>query len=165
MYRELKINAMKLQAMLQSRATGRYDYDENEFDKLREEIIRQKELSRYIPDFLFSCRTLDQFWDYIKPKFGSYAERRSFLQNEFNPLLSYLEEKYLFGDFEAREQSYEYDIALSFAGENRDIIDIIAKTLRENDVSVFLIISKNINYGVKGYHNIFKRLMVKTHTL
>jgi hypothetical protein len=137
MYRKLKINVMRLQAMLQSRATGRYDYDENEFEELREEIIRQKELSHYIPDFLFSCRTLDQFWDFIQPKFARYVERRSFLQNEFNPLLSYLENKYLFEDSEAREQSYEYDIALSFAGENRDIVDKIAKILRENGVSVF----------------------------
>jgi TIR domain len=137
MYKELKIKVMKLQAMLQSRATGRFDYDENEFEEIREEIIRQKELRRYIPDFLFSCRTLDQFWDYIQPKFAHYAERRSFLQSEFNPLLSYLEEKYLFEDSEVQEQSYEYDIALSFAGENRDIVDEIAKILRINGVSVF----------------------------
>lgn len=137
MYRELKINVMKLQAMLQSRATGRYDHDENEFEKIREEIIRQKELSRFVPDFLFNCRTLDQFWNYIKPKFAHYDERRSFLQKEFNPLLNYLEEKYLNEDSETQEQSYEYDIALSFAGENRDIVDNIAKTLRENGVSVF----------------------------
>jgi hypothetical protein len=137
MYKELKIKVMRLQAMLQSRATGRYEHDENEFEEIREEIIRQKELSRYIPDFLFSCRTLDQFWYYIKPKFAHYDERRRFLQNEFNPLLSYLEDKYLFEDSEAQGQSYEYDIALSFAGENRDIVDNIAKTLRESGVSVF----------------------------
>lgn len=137
MYRELKINVERLQDILKSRATYRDDCDENEFKKLREEIIRQKELIHYIPDFLFSCRTLDQFWDYIKPKFGSYAERRSFLQNEFNPLLSYLEGKYLFENSEAREQSYEYDIALSFAGENREVVEKIATILRENGVSIF----------------------------
>jgi hypothetical protein len=32
-----------------------------------------------------------EFWSFIKPKFGTYAERREYLRNEFDPLLTMLE--------------------------------------------------------------------------
>lgn len=135
MYRELKIDVMKLQAMLASRATAGSDYDEEEFQELREKIILQTDLQDYIPDFLFTCRTLDQFWNYVKkPKFSSYDERRGFLQNEFNPLLSNLEEKQL---AKAHEKVFEYDVALSFAGEERSYVEKVAEFLKSNDVKVF----------------------------
>lgn len=134
MYRELKRNVLKLQNILVARATGRTDPDKNEYQELREKIILQKEFDEYIPDFIFSCRTLDQFWYFIRPKFSHYDERRKFLQDKFDPLLSYIEEKQ---HSRAQEQSFEYDVALSFAGEERTYVEKVAKYLKDSGVKVF----------------------------
>ena len=134
MYRGLKIDVLRLHDILVARATGRTDYNENEFQELREKIISQNEFYDYIPDFLFNCRTLDQFWYYIKPKFSHYDERRKFLQDELNPLLSSLEEKQF---SKAQEKPFEYDMALSFAGEERAYVEKVAEYLKEKDIKVF----------------------------
>lgn len=44
-----------------------------------------------IPHFLRTCRNLFQFWEFIKHKFDTYAERREYLWREFDPLLAALE--------------------------------------------------------------------------
>jgi len=45
-----------------------------------------------LPQFVVECRTLGAFWGYIKKKFDSYAERREFIGDEFEPLLFFLEQ-------------------------------------------------------------------------
>jgi len=135
MCRKLKIDVMRLHAILVARATHDEDYDEKEFQELRDKIISQNDLHDYIPDFLFSCWTLDQFWNYVKkPQFSTYAERREFLQNEFNPLLSILEKKQF---AKAQEKVFEYDLALSFAGEERPYVEKVVEFLKAYDVKVF----------------------------
>jgi hypothetical protein len=42
-----------------------------------------------------SCRTIGEFWAFIKPKFSSYDERRKYLREAFDPLLTMLEEDLL----------------------------------------------------------------------
>ena len=49
-----------------------------------------------LPSFMRTCRSLDEFWGFIKPKFEHYAERRSFLRDEFDPVLTFLEESNFF---------------------------------------------------------------------
>ena len=44
-----------------------------------------------MPSFVKSNRTLDQFWEFIKIKFPTYAERRNYIWGEFNHLLDHLE--------------------------------------------------------------------------
>jgi hypothetical protein len=67
---------------------------ENEIYKyVREEILKKKSLEKYLPKWVKSNRNIDQFWLFIKGKYGKYAERRAFLWNEFTPLLNYLELK------------------------------------------------------------------------
>lgn len=48
-------------------------------------------LTHNIPKFIKTCRSLDQFWQFIKYEFPSYAERRNYIWNEFHPLLDILE--------------------------------------------------------------------------
>lgn len=135
MFREFKIDVMKLQAMLESRATHGTDYDESEYQLLRKKITSHENLKQYAPDFLFVCRTLDQFWNHVKrPKFSHYDERRQFLSESFHPLLTYLEQEEISHE---NELIFEYDVALSFAGEDRDIVKQIAKDLKEHSISVF----------------------------
>lgn len=44
-----------------------------------------------IPQFVRTCRNLAQFWQFIKYKHQTYAERRNYLWNEFRPILDALE--------------------------------------------------------------------------
>jgi predicted Ser/Thr protein kinase len=45
-----------------------------------------------VPEFLRECRTLAEFWEYIKAKCGTYAERRRFIATALNRVLDGLEE-------------------------------------------------------------------------
>lgn len=76
--------------LLKSRATGK-DSSNIEYQKLRHELLSNNGIATLLPSWLKLNRDLDAFWNYIKPKFDSYQERRSFLDEEFAPLLDELE--------------------------------------------------------------------------
>ncbi len=44
-----------------------------------------------IPSFVRQCRTIDQYWQFIKGQFETYEMRRAFIWDQFQPLLSKLE--------------------------------------------------------------------------
>ena len=79
-----------LQILLVSHATGGAE-DEAEFTRLRQVVLAEGGLEAYAPRFLKTCRSLGQFWQFIKAKYGTYAERRTYLCDEFRPLLEVLE--------------------------------------------------------------------------
>lgn len=79
-----------LQNLLVSQATGGAE-DGAEFMRLRQVVLSQATLEPHIPRFLRTCRNLGQFWQFIKHKFGTYAERRTYLWDEFRPMLELLE--------------------------------------------------------------------------
>jgi Abortive infection C-terminus len=83
-----KIESLKL--MLVSYATGGGG-DTMEYKSLRQELMATSRIAKLLPRFVHVCRDLGEFWSFIKPKFKSYAERREYLRNEFDPLLSMLE--------------------------------------------------------------------------
>lgn len=89
----LSEEAEALQGMLVSRATGG-DEDENAYTQLRQVVMSDPTLAAKIPQFVQKCRSLNQFWQFIKNKYGSYAERRTYLWDEFRPLLDYVEKGY-----------------------------------------------------------------------
>lgn len=78
------------QNMLVAQATGGGS-DLAEFEMLREEIINHPLLKDVAPRFLRTCRNPDQFWQFIKSKFPTYAERRQYLWDEFRPLFERLD--------------------------------------------------------------------------
>lgn len=75
-----------LQHMLMARATGGY-IDDERYRLLRATVLGHPGLKPIVPRFLRTCRDSDHFWEFIKGKFGTYAERRSFLREELNPLI------------------------------------------------------------------------------
>lgn len=81
-----------LQNMLVDLATGGEGQNE-EYIKLRAELIANQELKKYLPNFLTTARNTGQFWQFIKLKFKTYAERRTFLWEEFSVILNYLESR------------------------------------------------------------------------
>ena len=76
--------------LLTARATG-VAADSREFEVLRHELLSNPKLVPHLPQWLKHHRNLDSFWGFIKPKFGSYAERRTYLSEQFTPLLDFLE--------------------------------------------------------------------------
>lgn len=79
-----------LKNILLSFCTGGHKND-REYKELRSELMTNATLRDLLPAWLRTHRSLDEFWPFIKHKFGSYAERRHFLAQEFDPVLSYLE--------------------------------------------------------------------------
>lgn len=76
--------------LLTARATG-LAAENSEFENLRQELLRNPNTSPMLPSWLRQHRSLDSFWGFIQPKFKTYAERRTFISEQFTPLLDYLE--------------------------------------------------------------------------
>lgn len=66
--------------------------DEREFARLRALVAESTDLRDIAPSFLRTCRNKGQFWQFIKFKFPSYAERRQFIWDAFRPLFERLED-------------------------------------------------------------------------
>ncbi|MCL6272288.1 nucleotide-binding protein [Sansalvadorimonas sp. 2012CJ34-2] len=79
-----------LSNLLENHATGGHA-DDAEYMKLRHELLRNSTLASMLPDWLKLHRNLGSFWGFIKTKYGTYAERRTYLSEEFAPVCNYLE--------------------------------------------------------------------------
>jgi len=80
-----------LQNILVSHATNGPAY-EGDYSGLRASLLERTEYESLVPRFVKTCRDLAQFWQFIKHKFPSYAERRTYLWDEFRPLLERIEQ-------------------------------------------------------------------------
>jgi hypothetical protein len=89
--RGLSERVEELQNLLVSIATSGSGSGSGEYDELRRELTELPQIKDRLPRFVRTCRSRDQFWQFIKQKFGTYAERRKFLWDEFRPLLDSLE--------------------------------------------------------------------------
>lgn len=76
--------------LLTTRATGKPASD-SEYQQLRHTLLRDSTVAAFLPAWLKVHSNLDSFWNFIQPKFKSYAERRDYLSAEFTPLLDALE--------------------------------------------------------------------------
>lgn len=54
-------------------------------------VLEHAEFAHLVPRFVKTCRSVGEYWQFIKFKYPSYAERRNYLWDEFRPLLEYLE--------------------------------------------------------------------------
>ena len=82
--------AEAFQNLLVSIATGGGE-DSAEFTRIRQSLIANSGIEAQLPRFVRTCRSPGQFWQFIKHKFGTYAERRQYIWGEFAPLLEILE--------------------------------------------------------------------------
>lgn len=90
MNEEIIISVESLKLMLVSRATGGIG-DDNEYKRLRRELIASPRIEKMLPQCVRVCRDLSEFWIFIKPKFDKYEKRKEYLRDEFDPLLTMLE--------------------------------------------------------------------------
>lgn len=84
-------DVIELKDGLIARATGGI-FDPARYCALRNELIRASWAKDYLPDFLQKSRDLNDFWSFIKGKFHHYEERREYLRDAFDPLLTALEQ-------------------------------------------------------------------------
>ncbi len=81
-----------LQNMLIAISTGQ-QAQSSDYGELRSYLLDKPQYKQLLPSFIRTNRELNQFWPFIKNKFGSYAERRAYIWQEFTPLLDFLEGK------------------------------------------------------------------------
>lgn len=84
--------AQQLQNILIDLATGGSGRDV-EYTELRRYFQQNANTSALLPPFVKANRETFQFWQFIKGAYGTYAERGSFIYEQFQPLLDYLEGK------------------------------------------------------------------------
>lgn len=87
---ELLQKAVELKEGLVKRAHGG-QLEEADYQALRRTLTSDSRLRNVLPTFVRDCRTVSEYWDFIKGQ-GSWANRREFLKLEFGPLLSALEQ-------------------------------------------------------------------------
>lgn len=80
----------ELHDILELHATGGQGEDDV-YKELRRKLLADPRTQSLVPAFVRKNRNLSQFWDFIKPKFKHWAERREFLKEEFGPLLDSVE--------------------------------------------------------------------------
>jgi hypothetical protein len=80
-----------IQNILISHATGG-EADNIDYQELRGYFLENPLTKPLLPSWVRTNRNLSQFWQFIKSKFSTYAERRTFIWDEFSPLLDFLEE-------------------------------------------------------------------------
>lgn len=86
----LYIEAESLQNVMVAIATGGSER-ELEYSRLRQALIGESSLGALLPRFVKTCRTIQQFWGYIKQQNEKYEGRRQHIYAAFQPLLDHLE--------------------------------------------------------------------------
>jgi hypothetical protein len=66
--------------------------DDDDFKRLRTELVNDPALNDRLPRFVRTCRDLKQYWAFIKRQSATYQGRREYLWSEFNPLIDELDE-------------------------------------------------------------------------
>jgi hypothetical protein len=81
-----------LKNILVAAATGQ-GTDDSEYFRLRHQLVSNALVKDKLPRFVRTCRNLGEFWPIIKEQDGTYAGRRRYLAEQFDPLLTFLEQQ------------------------------------------------------------------------
>lgn len=84
--------AQQLQDQLVSYSTnGGFEGGDDAYRQLRSGLLELPHVQDLLPAFVKRHRDLGSYWQFIKQKFPTYAERRTFIWDSFRPLLDQLE--------------------------------------------------------------------------
>ncbi|MDO0822530.1 serine/threonine protein kinase [Desulfosporosinus nitroreducens] len=67
------------------------NFTDIEYRRIRKILLNADNLVDKVPEFVKKYRSMDEFWGFIKDEVATYAGRRKYLGEAFNPLLDYLE--------------------------------------------------------------------------
>lgn len=112
--------------LLVAHATGK-PAETREFEALRRELLTDTVIAPELPAWIRTHRDLDSFWGFIQPKFKTYAERRTYLSEQFTPLLDAL----------------EFDDLKSLQGSTHKKKQQGTKTIARNKRKVFIVHGRN----------------------
>ena len=87
---ELLEEVEAFQKLLIDYSTGG-DVKGEEYKRLRRDLLSNPKVKDELPEFIQNCRSLRQFWSFIKSESGNYEGRRRFIWSEFAPVLNKLE--------------------------------------------------------------------------
>jgi hypothetical protein len=87
---ELLEEVEAFQKLLIDYSTGG-DVEGEEYKRLRRDLLSNPKVKDELPEFIQNCRSLRQFWSFIKSESGNYEGRRRFIWSEFAPVLNKLE--------------------------------------------------------------------------
>jgi len=91
--RFLLVEVLKIKRICELRAEHK-GFDNEGYEKIRLELLSEPSLKPKLPLFIEICETLEDFWFHVrKPKFEHYIERRQFLNEQFEPVISFLEKQ------------------------------------------------------------------------
>ncbi len=76
--------------LLVAHATGK-PAESRDYEVLRHQLLSDPPIADALPVWVKTHRNLDSFWGFIQPKFPTYAARRTYLSEQFTPLLDALE--------------------------------------------------------------------------
>ena len=83
--------AEMLKNIVTSCAVGGSRDDSRDYASIRLQFMQSPDIAEKLPRFIKTCRNLQEIWDFIKPKFDHYNERREFIRTEFDSLMAMLE--------------------------------------------------------------------------
>lgn len=106
---DLAIQVEEFKMGLISRATGG-GYEDDDYRRIRKIILGNPELEKLAPRFLKICRTVDDYWGWIKGEAPTYAERREIINQAINPILDFVEYESSEGAFEFKKNYLEKGI-------------------------------------------------------
>lgn len=82
----------ELKNALVSVATGGpMDLPERQYQRTRKAMMLHPAIAPLLPEYIQRCRSIQDFWPFIKAKFSTYAERRGYLADTLNPILEHLD--------------------------------------------------------------------------
>lgn len=87
---EKLIKIETIQNLLIAHATGSNE-NTSEYETLRFYLLKEADIKNLLPKYILTCRNLQQFWQFIKFEYATYAERRDFIWKSFQPILEKLE--------------------------------------------------------------------------
>ncbi|ALX47563.1 abortive infection family protein [Lentibacillus amyloliquefaciens] len=155
-----------LQKLLINMSTNDGPTHDDHYAELRRYFMKNAKTKQLLPRYVIDKRDLSQFWQFIKNKFPSYAERREFIWNDFNKLLEHLENQEdspLIGSIDENLRIFNSEHVLNYwntAIERKENDPegaiTISRTLVEG-VLKNILDEKNINYSKNAnLHDIYK---------
>ncbi len=84
-YNELSRLVERFKIIIFGRAVGEFQ-DEEEYYRIRNTLVVQKAVKQTLPSFIESCKSLSDYWAFISSKSSTYAGRRQFLREAFEPI-------------------------------------------------------------------------------
>lgn len=88
----------QLQEVFIDSATYCSNSTEEDYSKLRSELLKDSVIRDLLPQFGKDCDQLLKFRPFIQAMFKGYKERREFIWNQFQPVIAFLDEQNIIGN-------------------------------------------------------------------